>query len=73
MGIAKFDPPKSRTMAKLIPMTLPSLLKRGPPEPPDVVCAPGEELERLKPRIPLLEYSPHRLGKQKAIQTVAKC
>jgi xanthine dehydrogenase YagR molybdenum-binding subunit len=37
--MAKFDPPKSRTMAKLIPTTLPSPLKKGPPEPPEVVCA----------------------------------
>jgi hypothetical protein len=32
--MAKFDPPNSRTMAKLIPITLPSLLKSGPPDPP---------------------------------------
>lgn len=38
-GIAKFEPPNSRTMAKLIPMTLPSLLKSGPPDPPEVVWA----------------------------------
>src|SRR5579864_2846867 len=37
--MAKFDPPNSRTMAKLIPITLPSLLKSGPPEPPEVVWA----------------------------------
>jgi hypothetical protein len=32
--MAKFDPPNSRTMAKLIPITLPSLLKSVPPDPP---------------------------------------
>jgi hypothetical protein len=36
-GMAKFDPPNSRTIAKLIPITFPSLLKSGPPEPPEVV------------------------------------
>ena len=35
-GMAKFDPPNSRTIAKLIPITLPSLLNSGPPEPPVV-------------------------------------
>src|SRR5437762_13340845 len=34
--MAKFDPPNSRTIAKLIPITLPSLLNSGPPEPPVV-------------------------------------
>lgn len=38
-GIARFDPPNSRTTAKLIPITFPSSLKSGPPEPPEVVWA----------------------------------
>ena len=38
-GTARFEPPKPLSTAKLMPITLPFLLKRGPPEPPDVVAA----------------------------------
>ena len=39
MGMPKFEPPKPLTTAYVTPMTLPSLLNSGPPEPPEVVCA----------------------------------
>jgi hypothetical protein len=39
MGTAKFEPEKLVRIAKFTPITLPSLLNTGPPDPPDVVCA----------------------------------
>jgi hypothetical protein len=38
-GMAKFEPPKSRSMATFTAITLPSALNSGPPDPPDVVWA----------------------------------
>jgi hypothetical protein len=38
-GTARLEPPKSRRTAKFMPMTFPSRLKSGPPEPPEVVAA----------------------------------
>ena len=38
-GTARFDPPKSLSTAKFMPITFPSRLKSGPPEPPEVVAA----------------------------------
>src|SRR5580693_6680630 len=38
-GTARFEPPKPLSAAKFMPITLPSLLKSGPPEPPDAVAA----------------------------------
>jgi hypothetical protein len=38
-GMAKLEPPKSRSMATFTAMTLPSALNSGPPDPPDVVWA----------------------------------
>src|SRR6266581_111524 len=38
-GTARFEPPKSLSTAKFMPITFPSRLKSGPPEPPEVVAA----------------------------------
>ena len=38
-GTARFDPPKSVRIAKFTPITFPSRLKSGPPDPPEVVAA----------------------------------
>jgi hypothetical protein len=38
-GTARFEPPKSLSTAKLMPITFPFRLKSGPPEPPEVVAA----------------------------------
>src|SRR5712672_456745 len=38
-GTAKFDPPNPFNIAKLTPITFPSRLNSGPPDPPDVVAA----------------------------------
>jgi hypothetical protein len=38
-GTARFEPPKSLRTAKFMPITFPSRLKSGPPEPPEVVAA----------------------------------
>jgi hypothetical protein len=52
-GSAQLDRP-----AKLMPITLPSLLKSGPPEPPEVVCDvlslpfdPHELLSRVRSQL----------------------
>jgi hypothetical protein len=39
MGTARFEPPKSLSTAKFMPITFPLRLKRGAPEPPEVVAA----------------------------------
>jgi len=38
-GMAKFEPPKSLSTAKFMPITFPLRLKSGAPEPPAVVAA----------------------------------
>jgi len=38
-GTARFDPPKPFNIAKFTPITFPSRLNNGPPDPPDVVAA----------------------------------
>src|SRR5713101_5467399 len=39
IGTPKFEPPKPLTTANVTPITSPSRLMSGPPEPPEVVCA----------------------------------
>src|SRR6266849_7251115 len=39
IGTPKFEPPKPLTTANVMPITSPSRLMSGPPEPPEVVCA----------------------------------
>src|ERR1700739_2021466 len=38
-GTARFDPPNPFSIAKFTPITFPSRLNRGPPDPPEVVAA----------------------------------
>src|ERR1700704_394297 len=38
-GTARFDPPNPFKIAKFTPITFPSRLNSGPPDPPDVVAA----------------------------------
>jgi len=38
-GTARFEPPKSLSTAKVMPITFPLRLNSGPPEPPEVVAA----------------------------------
>jgi hypothetical protein len=38
-GTARFDPPNPFRIAKFTPMTFPSRLNNGPPDPPEVVAA----------------------------------
>jgi hypothetical protein len=38
-GTARFDPPNPFSIAKFTPITFPSRLNSGPPDPPEVVAA----------------------------------
>jgi|HubBroStandDraft_1064217.scaffolds.fasta_scaffold17054_3 hypothetical protein len=51
-GTARFEPPNPLSTAKFMPITFPSRLKSGPPDPPEVVARRRQSCPQARRRYP---------------------